>query len=178
MVLGEVTRLTEQPVVLETLAHEVLAYDAAGTDPAELLSGWPARSRVVQLGERTGYHASAGWLVTVVGARGHDWGRLVVVCAEPPPHRYHRNSQTVRHFLRRILHHIAQQARLPQIYRQLRNRIRQLPADFPPRVLLLRVLVARRNPAAPDRPHSGARRRPRSFAPAVDKSAQGQKRPP
>ncbi|MFI5610443.1 PucR family transcriptional regulator [Amycolatopsis sp. NPDC051903] len=88
VVLGEVTRLTDQPVVLETLAHEVLAYDAAGTDPGELLTGWPARSRVVQLGERTGYHAGAGWLVTVVGARGHDWGRLVLVCAEPPPHRY------------------------------------------------------------------------------------------
>ncbi|MGW4524663.1 PucR family transcriptional regulator [Amycolatopsis sp. NPDC004378] len=88
VVLGEVARLTEQPVVLETLSHEVLAYDAAGTDPAELLTGWPARSRVVQLGERTGYHPASGWLVTVVGARGHDWGRLVVVCADPPPHRH------------------------------------------------------------------------------------------
>ncbi|HWD05968.1 MAG TPA: PucR family transcriptional regulator [Amycolatopsis sp.] len=88
VVLGEVARLTEQPVVLETLAHEVLAFDTAGTDPGELLTGWPARSRVVQLGERTGYHAGAGWLVTVVGARGHDWGRLVLVCADPPPHRY------------------------------------------------------------------------------------------
>lgn len=88
VVLGEVARLTEQPVVLETLSHEVLAYDAAGTDPAELLTGWPARSRVVQIGERTGYHASAGWLVTVVGARGHDWARLIVVCADQPPHRH------------------------------------------------------------------------------------------
>ncbi|VVJ20660.1 Transcriptional regulator [Amycolatopsis camponoti] len=88
VVLGEVARLTEQPVVLETLSHEVLAYDAAGTDPAELLTGWPARSRVVQVGERTGYHPGSGWLVTVVGARGHDWGRLVVVCADPPPHRH------------------------------------------------------------------------------------------
>lgn len=88
VVLGEVARLTEQPVVLETLSHEVLAYDAAGTDPGELLTGWPARSRVVQLGERTGYHPASGWLVTVVGARGHDWGRLVVVCADPPPHRH------------------------------------------------------------------------------------------
>ncbi len=88
VVLGEVARLTEQPVVLETLSHEVLAYDAAGTDPAELLTGWPARSRVVQLGERTGYHPGSGWLVTVVGARGHDWGRLVVVCADQPPHRH------------------------------------------------------------------------------------------
>jgi purine catabolism regulator len=88
VVLGEVARLTEQPVVLETLSHEVLAYDAAGTDPAELLTGWPARSRVVQIGERTGYHPGSGWLVTVVGARGHDWGRLVVVCADQPPHRH------------------------------------------------------------------------------------------
>ena len=26
--------------------------------------------------------------MTVVGARGHDWGRLVVVCADQPPHRH------------------------------------------------------------------------------------------
>ena len=88
VILREVARMIEQPVVLETLSHEVLAYDAAGTDPAELLSGWVPRSRAIQLGERTGYHAGAGWLVTIVGARGHDWGRLVVVCGEPPPHRY------------------------------------------------------------------------------------------
>ncbi|WP_158892810.1 PucR family transcriptional regulator [Amycolatopsis anabasis] len=86
-VLREVARGTEQPVVLETLTHEVLAYDAAGTDPGELLDGWSARSRAVRLGERTGYHAGAGWLVTIVGARGHDWGRLVIVCADPPPDR-------------------------------------------------------------------------------------------
>ncbi|GAA3560561.1 PucR family transcriptional regulator [Amycolatopsis ultiminotia] len=91
VVLREVARLTEQPVVLETLDHEVLAYDTAGSDPGELLTGWPARSRVVQVGERTGYHPGAGWLVTVVGARGHDWGRLVLVCSqnpETPPHRH------------------------------------------------------------------------------------------
>ncbi len=87
-ILREVARLTEHPVVLETLAHEVLAYDTAGTDPGELLPGWPSRSRPVQVGERTGFHAGAGWLVTVVGARGHDWGRLVVVCGDPPPHRH------------------------------------------------------------------------------------------
>ncbi|WP_410648996.1 PucR family transcriptional regulator [Amycolatopsis sp. cmx-4-54] len=87
-ILREVARLTEHPVVLETLAHEVLAYDTAGTDPGDLLPGWPSRSRPVQVGERTGYHPGAGWLITVVGARGHDWGRLVVVCGDPPPHRH------------------------------------------------------------------------------------------
>ncbi|KZB85436.1 PucR family transcriptional regulator [Amycolatopsis regifaucium] len=87
-ILREVARLTEHPVVLETLSHEVLAYDTAGTDPGELLPGWPSRSRPVQVGERTGFHPGAGWLVTVVGARGHDWGRLIVVCGDPPPRRY------------------------------------------------------------------------------------------
>ncbi|KAA9151668.1 PucR family transcriptional regulator [Amycolatopsis acidicola] len=87
-VLGEVARLTERPVVLETLSHEVLAYDAAGTDPGELLTGWLTRSRSVHAGERTAYHAEAGWLITVVGARGHDWGRLIVVSDEAPPHRH------------------------------------------------------------------------------------------
>ncbi|MFD5094066.1 PucR family transcriptional regulator [Amycolatopsis thailandensis] len=87
-ILREVARLTEHPVVLETLSHEVLAYDTAGTDPGELLPGWPSRSRPVQVGERTGFHPGAGWLITVVGARGHDWGRLVLVCGDPPPHRH------------------------------------------------------------------------------------------
>lgn len=87
-VLREVARMTEHPAVLETLSHEVLAYDAADSDPAELLDGWPARSRGVQLAERTGYHAETGWLVTIVGARGHDWGRLVVVFEESPPYRH------------------------------------------------------------------------------------------
>ncbi len=87
-ILREVARLTEHPVVLETLSHEVLAYDTAGTDPGELLPGWPSRSRPVQVGERTGFHPGAGWLITVVGARGHDWGRLVVVCGDPPSRRH------------------------------------------------------------------------------------------
>lgn len=87
-VLREVARMTGAPAVLETLAHEVLAYDAAGDDPAELLDEWGRRSRAVQLDRRTDYHAKAGWLVTIVGARGHDWGRLVVVCATPPPHQH------------------------------------------------------------------------------------------
>ncbi|WP_116050964.1 PucR family transcriptional regulator [Amycolatopsis palatopharyngis] len=87
-VLREVARSTELPVVLETLSHEVLAYDAAGTEPGELLHRWQSRSKGVRLGDRTGYHQAAGWLVTIVGARGHDWGRLVLLSAESPPHRH------------------------------------------------------------------------------------------
>jgi purine catabolism regulator len=86
-VLREVARASGLPVVLETLAHDVLAYDTAGIDPRELLSDWARRSRAVAVAERTSYHADAGWLVTVVGARGNDWGRLVLLCPDPPQHR-------------------------------------------------------------------------------------------
>lgn len=85
-VLREVARVARLPVVLETLSHDVLGYDAAGTDPSELLADWRSRSRAVAPAERTGYDADAGWLVTVVGARGNDWGRLVLVSPEPPAH--------------------------------------------------------------------------------------------
>ena len=86
-VLREVADSAGMPVVLETLGHDVLAYDAAGADPGELIADWAARSRAVTVGGRTAYHAEAGWLVTVVGARGNDWGRLVLLCPEEPAHR-------------------------------------------------------------------------------------------
>ncbi|WP_199440123.1 PucR family transcriptional regulator [Umezawaea beigongshangensis] len=87
-VLREVARTSGLPVVLETLGHDVLAYDAAGQDPAELLADWGQRSRAVSVPERTAYHEEAGWLVTVVGARGADWGRLVLLSPDDPPHRH------------------------------------------------------------------------------------------
>jgi PucR family transcriptional regulator, purine catabolism regulatory protein len=85
-VLREVARTARLPVVLETLSHDVLAYDSAGMDPTALLADWRARSRKVAMRERTGFDSDSGWLVTVVGARGDDWGRLVLVCTEPPEH--------------------------------------------------------------------------------------------
>ena len=33
---------------------------------------------------RTAYHPGPGWLVTTVGARGEDWGRVILVCDGPP----------------------------------------------------------------------------------------------
>ncbi|WP_436496081.1 PucR family transcriptional regulator [Actinokineospora sp. HUAS TT18] len=87
-VLREVARASGFPVVLETLDHDILAYDAGGEPPAELLADWARRSRAVTVTERTAYHHAAGWLVTVVGARGNDWGRLVLLCPESPAHRH------------------------------------------------------------------------------------------
>jgi PucR family transcriptional regulator, purine catabolism regulatory protein len=87
-ILREVARSSGLPVVLETLTHHVLGYDAAGENPSELLANWEHRSRAVTLSGRTGYDESAGWLVTVVGARDDDWGRLVLLAPEQPSHRH------------------------------------------------------------------------------------------
>jgi PucR family transcriptional regulator, purine catabolism regulatory protein len=53
-----------------------------GTD---LLDGFASRARAACEGRpRTFYAAEPGWLVTTVGARGEDWGRLFLVCDAPP----------------------------------------------------------------------------------------------
>ncbi|GIH96634.1 PucR family transcriptional regulator [Planobispora siamensis] len=85
-VLSQVARLSGRPVLLENLAHQVLACETVGRDTGTLLASWETRSRAVAPGQRTAYDASSGWLVTMVGARGQDWGRLILLCdADPSP---------------------------------------------------------------------------------------------
>ena len=79
-IVRQAARMSGRPVILENLTHQVLAYDAAGTDGNDLLAGWESRSRAVRPDGRTAHDPRSGWLVTTVGARGHDWGRLVLVC--------------------------------------------------------------------------------------------------
>lgn len=79
---GEVVRqaaeLSGCAVVLENLSRQVLAYDAAGSSAELLLDGWEQLSRRILPAGRTAYDVDSGWLVTMVGARGQDWGRLLV----------------------------------------------------------------------------------------------------
>lgn len=85
-VVQQIGRMSGCPVVLENLAHQVLTYSQAGADPSVLLDGWEGRSRSVRATTgRTTYDERSGWLTTVVGARGHDWGRLVLICNDPVP---------------------------------------------------------------------------------------------
>jgi PucR family transcriptional regulator, purine catabolism regulatory protein len=85
---GEVLRqaglLAGRPVILADLSHHVLACEPAGADPARLLADFETRSRSAIPPARTGYDPATGWLITMVGARGEDWGRVILVCAEPP----------------------------------------------------------------------------------------------
>jgi PucR family transcriptional regulator, purine catabolism regulatory protein len=83
-VLRQGALLAGRPVILEDLSHRVLAFEAAGADPGRLLDGFERRSRAVALAARTAYDEPSGWLITVVGARGEDWGRVILVCGTPP----------------------------------------------------------------------------------------------
>ena len=83
-VVAQTATLAGCPVILENLAHQVLACAPLGQDAASLLAGFAARSRAVQVSGRTGYDAASGWLVTVVGARGQDWGRLIMLRGARP----------------------------------------------------------------------------------------------
>ena len=83
-VIRQAAALAGRPVILADLSHRVLACEAAGADPGRLLDGFAARSRAVGLRGRTAYDEASGWLVTLVGARGEDWGRVILVCDQPP----------------------------------------------------------------------------------------------
>lgn len=81
------------PVVLEDMAHQVVAFEASGLSEDVLLGGWEARSRAAHRarpeddGEdsRTSVLGPEGWLVTPVEARGMRWGYLIAFHGSPHP---------------------------------------------------------------------------------------------
>jgi purine catabolism regulator len=83
-VVAQTATLAGCPVILANLAHQVLACAPLGQDAAGLLAGFSGRSRAVRVAGRTGFDATSGWLVTSVGARGQDWGRLILVRGASP----------------------------------------------------------------------------------------------
>ena len=71
-------------VVLENLAHEVVASEVPPAAEAELFTNWEARSRLEHRHDaarrRTGPAPSAGeWLIVPVEARGIRWGHLIAL---------------------------------------------------------------------------------------------------
>ena len=82
--------LAGRPVILADLSHRVLACEPGSADPARLLAGFARRSRALSALQtasspgRTAYDEASRWLFTPVGARGEDWGRVILVCGGPP----------------------------------------------------------------------------------------------
>ena len=83
-IVRQAALLAGRPVILEDLSHRVLACSAAGADPGRLLDGFEQQARAVSGTRRTFYDERTGWLVTTVGARGEDWGRVILACDGPP----------------------------------------------------------------------------------------------
>jgi len=86
-IVRQAAMLAGRPVILADLSHRVLACEAGSADPARLLAGFARRSRAVGPGgqaRRTAHDEASGWLYTPVGARGEDWGRVILVCDGPP----------------------------------------------------------------------------------------------
>ncbi|MEO3818715.1 PucR family transcriptional regulator ligand-binding domain-containing protein [Plantactinospora sp. B24E8] len=77
-VVRQAAELAGCPVVLENLSRQVLGYATAGQSADLLLRGWEQHSRRIRQVGRTAYDPDVGWLVTMVGARGQDWGRLLL----------------------------------------------------------------------------------------------------
>lgn len=86
-IVREAARLSGVPVVLEDLSHRVVAFDAATGAAEDVLTGWEQRSRATVSTGRHTYHAATGLLCARLAARGEEWGRLVLVCADPPTTR-------------------------------------------------------------------------------------------
>ncbi len=91
-IVRQAATLAGRPVILADLAHRVLACEPGSADPARLLAGFARRSRALFASSsassaapgRTAYDEASGWLSTPVGARGEDWGRVILVCDGPP----------------------------------------------------------------------------------------------
>ena len=78
-IVRQTARMANAPVVFETLNHQILAFDPAGASAEALLDRWESRSRSHPSRGRSTIDEASGWVVATVGARGTDWGRLVLV---------------------------------------------------------------------------------------------------
>ena len=72
------------PVILENLAHEIVAGEVPPALEEELFTGWELRSRAAQRPPRAG-EVERDWLIVPVEARGIRWGSLIALPGPPHP---------------------------------------------------------------------------------------------
>ncbi|MFE5672859.1 PucR family transcriptional regulator ligand-binding domain-containing protein [Agromyces sp. NPDC056523] len=83
-IVQQLARTLGAPVVLENLAHEVVAADLPPEAEEELLGGWQLRSRDAHRRASLGGAAVAAgrsdaWLIVPVEARGIRWGHVIAM---------------------------------------------------------------------------------------------------
>ncbi|RLV48594.1 PucR family transcriptional regulator [Nocardioides mangrovicus] len=86
-ILRAVRDLAAATAVVEDGDHRVVDYVLGPQGDDGFLDDWSVRSRRVEVRGRTSWDASAGWLVTHLGAPARRWGRLVLDCPRPPEPR-------------------------------------------------------------------------------------------
>ena len=90
-IVHQLAQTLNAPVVLENLAHEVVAAEVPPSVEEELFTRWEARSRAAHRAAGAGGTADADdWLIVPVEARGIRWGHLVALPG--PPHAAGRAS--------------------------------------------------------------------------------------
>ncbi|WP_433456440.1 PucR family transcriptional regulator (plasmid) [Streptomyces sp. CA-142005] len=87
-IVRQLAAMSQSCVVLENLAHQVITLGGTDLEQAFAFNDWEERSRGVRLASRLGRDQETGWLAAMVGTRGHDWARLVMLprpCVEGDP---------------------------------------------------------------------------------------------
>ncbi len=78
-ILKQIAVRAHCPVLLESTAHQLLSYDTAGFDLGYIIDDWERNTRKVAIADRIGFDPGTRWLIGRIGARGHDWGRLILM---------------------------------------------------------------------------------------------------
>jgi purine catabolism regulator len=85
-VVQQLAQTLGAPVVLENLAHEVIAAEVPPAVEAELFADWELRSRAAHRRARdAGGEPDAEWLIVPVEARGIRWGSLIALAGPAHP---------------------------------------------------------------------------------------------
>lgn len=80
-VVTQLARTLASPVILENLAHEVIAAEVVDGSDEAVLADWERRSRAAGAAAP----AETDWLIVPVDARGTRWGNLVALPGAPHP---------------------------------------------------------------------------------------------
>ncbi|GAA1055352.1 hypothetical protein GCM10017608_24730 [Agromyces luteolus] len=91
-IVQQLAQTLDAPVLLENLAHEVVAADLPPESEEEVLAGWQLRSRDAHRRAVAGTIAAGSddWLIVPVEARGIRWGHLIALPG--PAHAAGRTS--------------------------------------------------------------------------------------
>lgn len=139
-ILTAAQRLAGAAVVLEGQQHQVLDFRAGPGDVDAFLEDWERRSRSVVVTDRAAWDRSNGWLVTRLGRRDREWGRLVIQAPEAPSERLTALAERAAAAL--ALHRLHDRGRDGHLRRLHHELLVQLLADASSPLLTQRLALA------------------------------------